>query len=370
MRMLLAIPSLRAGGAERAMSTLASHWVAQGHDVALATFEPPDGDFFEIDARVVRYVVGDTRHAMRGAEWLTANLRRVRAFRRVLRETEPDIVLSLLHTMNLVTLLAVRGAAPVIVMEQTDPRNYPVERWQTALRRLLYRRAAGVVVLSEEIRSSWGLKLAPPSRVFTVPNVALRAARREWRGEELPDRFVVSAGRLVPSKGFDVLLRAFARIAGAAHGWSLVLLGDGPERQPLERLAADLGLGDRVVFTGLADTDAGFSRASVFALATRTEGFPMVVVEAMAHGLPVICTDCGPGPREIIRPGVDGLLVPVDDVDAIGAAIAQLIDDEPLRTRLGAAATEIVDRYGIERVSSEWERVFACATANWRSSKR
>lgn len=162
-----------------------------------------------------------------------------------------------------------------------------------------------------------------------------RAASRAALG--LPDdAFVaVCVARLVAVKAHDVLLQAAARARGDAP--VLLLVGDGPERDELQRLAARLGLA-RVRFLGArADVGDILAAADVAVLASRDEGLPLALLEAMAHGLPIVATTVG-GVSELVREGLEGLLVPADDADALAAALGRVGGDAPLRQRLGDAA--------------------------------
>ncbi len=356
MRILLAIPSLRCGGSERVMSVLGNHWAAAGHPVALATFEPPDRDFFAVDPTVRRFVIGTTGAA--GIDWMRANAGRLRELRRAITAWKADVVLSFLYTMNLLAIGAAHGLAPVVVAERTDPRFKPVERWQGTLRRLAYPRAAAVVVQTDEVLEGWARDIARGTSTRAIPNPVLAPTASAWHGDPARGPVIAAAGRLERGKGFDVLLRAFAQTAAGHPEWSLVIMGEGKERAALTAQAAREGVSDRVFLPGTGDTAALFARADMFASASRVEGFPNTLLEAMAAGLPVVCTDCHSGPREIVRDGVDGYRVAVDDVHGLARALVRLMDDEQLRQRCGRHAVEVLDRFALDRVAAEWERLF------------
>jgi GalNAc-alpha-(1->4)-GalNAc-alpha-(1->3)-diNAcBac-PP-undecaprenol alpha-1,4-N-acetyl-D-galactosaminyltransferase len=356
VRILLAIPSLRCGGSERVMSILANHWAAAGHDVAVATFEPPERDFFALDPNVRRFVIGTTGGG--GVDWMRANAVRLRELRSAISAWKADVVLSFLYTMNLLAIGAGRGLAPVVVAERTDPRFNPIERWQAALRRLLYPRAAAVVVQTEDVLEAWARVVARGAITRAIPNPALVPRPAAWPGDPVRGPVVAAAGRLEPGKGFDVLMAAFAQIAADHADWSLVILGEGAERAALTALAARAGISDRVFMPGTGDTAALFARAEVFASASRVEGFPNVLLEAMAAGLPVVCTDCRSGPREIIRAGADGYLVAVDDIAGFARALSRLMGDEELRRSCGGQAREVLERFALDRVAADWEGLF------------
>jgi glycosyltransferase involved in cell wall biosynthesis len=290
MRIFLAIPSLRYGGSERVLTILANHWSAIGHDVSPATFYAPRQRFLPARRAYPPVRIGGTGVA--GPSSLRANFRRVAGFGRAVVEAQPDVVLSFLYAMNLVALLAARRLVPVVVAERTDPRMVSIERWQSILRRLLYPQAAAVVVQTESVHKGWATRIAGGAPTYAIPNPVLEPACVEWRDGPLPEPFVAGIGRLDREKGFDVLLTAFARIASTHPNWSLVIIGDGPEREALMRQTERLDVPDRVVLLGVAASGALLARARVFATASRVEGFPNALLEAMAMGLPVVATDC------------------------------------------------------------------------------
>jgi len=161
-------------------------------------------------------------------------------------------------------------------------------------------------------------------------------------------------------KGFDLLLRAFAQVAPDRPAWRLHLYGEGSQHDALACLAAQLAIADRVRFAGrVRDISGVYASADLFVMASRFEGFPNALTEAMAHGMPVIATDCPTGPREILTPSVDGLLVPSEDVRALATAMAQLMDDEPQRRALGLRSREITSRLSQEAIAAKWNELIA-----------
>jgi glycosyltransferase involved in cell wall biosynthesis len=162
-------------------------------------------------------------------------------------------------------------------------------------------------------------------------------------------------GRLAHQKGFDVLLRAFAACAARHRAWSLVILGEGDQRRMLEAQRAELGLSDRVKFPGWVPEPIRLLRqADLFVMSSRYEGLPLALLEAMACGLPAISTDCPTGPSEVIRHGENGWLVPVEDVDALAAALDRLMGDGEMRRRLALRATDVTKQFGAQRIMTLW----------------
>lgn len=365
VRITLVIPSLGSGGAERVMSVLAGMWAARGEEVTLVTSEPAAEDFYPLHpaVRQVSLELPAPAGPARKAKLLPHVLRIAAGLRREIRASRPDVVVSFMEVTNILALVATRGLrVPVIVSERTDPRQYGASRIWRSLRRRLYPRAAAVVVQTESVRE-WALEFLAAERVHVIPNPVLAPPP----AGKLPPGFpagplVVAMGRLHSDKGFDLLLRAVAPSLERHPEWSLVVLGEGPDRAALEALARELGIAGRVRFPGrVAAPDAVLRHAALFVLSSRFEGFPNALVEAMACGVAVVSTDCRSGPAEIVRQGVDGVLVPPGDPEALGAAVERLISDPAERERLAARAPEVVARFGAEGVLEMWnERIRAC----------
>ena len=169
---------------------------------------------------------------------------------------------------------------------------------------------------------------------------------------------ILGVGRLTPQKGFDRLVRAFAPVAAAHPEWTLRICGNGPRRVPLRHLVRRLALATRVQRPGAVERiDKEMTRASVYVLSSRFEGFPMVLLEAMSMGLAIVSFDCPTGPRELLDDSRTGLLVPEGDVAALAAAIERVVTDRELRARLGAAAREASRVYAPDRVGARWREL-------------
>ena len=199
------------------------------------------------------------------------------------------------------------------------------------------------------------------ARGRVIPNPVDLPASTPARGAS---RKLVAVGRLVPQKGFDLLLRAFAKIAAAHPEWRLVIWGEGPERPALLALRDQLGLRARVTLPGLTQRPGQWTDdAGLLVLSSRFESFGNVITEAMASALPVVAFDCPFGPREILRDQVEGVLVKEGDIAALAAALDRLLADPARRAALGAAAREGARRFDRARVMAEWQQAIAAARA-------
>ncbi len=219
-----------------------------------------------------------------------------------------------------------------------------------------------LLVLTTEDADAWAR--AGMSNVDVIPN-PLHVTPSGF--PDLTRPVVVALGRLSFEKGQDMLLEAWARIterAGAASSpnrppaWRLRLYGSGPDEEALRRQAAELGVDVEMPGT-TSDIEGALTEASIYALPSRSEGFPMGVLEAMAYGLPVVAFNSAPGIRELITHEVDGLLVTPGNVPEFAAALERLMDDPGLRTKLGTAGRASVQRFSADAVMDRWERVFA-----------
>ena len=269
---------------------------------------------------------------------------------RRLRASRPDVLIGSRPALNL--LVATAGGARALVASE----HTPFDAYNARLKREIARRYGAldaVVVLGAAERERLLRAVGAAVPVDVIPN-GVPPLRRPGAAR-LDQPVIVGAGRLARAKGFDQLIRAFALVTPPHPEWRLRICGGGEERDALAALIDQFGLGERAVLPGrVRDIEAELEAASVFALSSRLEGLPIVLLEAMAKGLAVVSFDCSAGVREVIEHGVDGLLVPAGDVLALAHALVQLIESEVLRRRLGAAATRKAAAYGLDAMAARW----------------
>lgn len=349
---MIVVSSLCAGGAERIASEIANEWSSQGLRTGLLTFSNASADHYSLHAGVNRYTLDRISQSKTIFHALISNLRRIRAIREAVCDFGPSAVISFTEQVNAQVLCAMLwSGVPVIVSERIDPRAHKVPRVWNIARKWLYPRAAALVVQTRSV-ALWAHEVVAQSRVKVIPNFVRDFATDVPRSD---GHFILGVGRLVHQKGFDILLRAYAASSAPALGYSLRLVGSGPELTSLRALAERLGIAHRVNFVGITRApEADMGAATIFVLSSRYEGFPNVLVEAMALGCAVIATDCPSGPAEIVVDGESGLLVPVDDVTALSKAIDELLRSESRRATLGQAALRVRETLAKERVLSMW----------------
>ena len=345
------------GGADRVTLTLLKG-LAESFDVTLVLVRRAGEWLDDVPAgcTIVSLDAGRLRHAARP---LAAYLRRA----------EPDVTLSLDSGGNVPAVLAHRLAGRpgrLVLSERNILFNggrTPRRLLEVILKRSLYRFADRVLVVSAGVQADLLRYLRlPPERVRVVFNpvvdesIAAQAAApvdHPWFAGGPP--VIMTAGRLVPQKDQMTLLRAFA-VLRARTPARLLVLGDGPMRDRLEAEVHRLGVQADVCFSGFDKNPFRFmARSAVFALSSRNEGLPGVLIQAMACGAAVVATDCHSGPAEIIdAPGVNGLLVPVGDPAALADALGRLLLDDRARKAMAEAGRRAVSRVEVAAVTARY----------------
>lgn len=358
----LVIPELGPGGAERVLVRLAQHWAQHGYRLSVITLAPKGRSFYPLPLAAHWIGLGVAGQTCSLGEKIGANFRRVKFLREVFDRLRPDAIVSFLAETNVLVLLANLGrATPVIVTEHSNPRVLPTRGIWRLARRLSYPLAARVVSVSRAVDSFFGF--LPPRKRRVIPNAVPVEEIKHTAPcpEPLPwPHAIVSMGRLEPEKGFDLLLEAAAPLLLRWSDWALMVLGEGSQRPVLCQLAARLGIDQRVLLPGPIDPPyPRLKQADIFALPSRHEGFGLAVVEAMACGLPVVASDCRPGPGEIITSEVDGLLVPPGDLVALRQALERLMADGNLRQRLAAEALRSTYRFDLPGIMTAWDQLLA-----------
>jgi glycosyltransferase involved in cell wall biosynthesis len=353
-RVLFTIPNLEAGGAERVVVTLLTHLDRARFEPSLALVERRGPGLADVPPDVPVHDLGG---------------RGPRAFLRLLgliRRLRPDTVFSSLTFYSTLVLLlsplAPRGTR-FVARENNLPTVHVPRMPYGWLRWRLYapahRRADRIVCQTDEMAADVARAGVRRDLTVVVPNPLDLEAVTARAGGPSPyasgGRHLVAAGRLVPAKGFDLLLAAFARVAARRADVRLHVLGQGPERAALERQARDLGIAERVAFEGLqANPYPCFRHADLFVLPSRYEGFPNVVLEALALGTPAVAFACPGG--SAVRDGVNGWLVPPGDVEALADRILAALEAEPLpRERVAASVAD----HAVGRVMAAFEAVLA-----------
>jgi glycosyltransferase involved in cell wall biosynthesis len=365
------------GGTIRTVVNQANAMAAAGHDVELVSVvRRRDDPQFGLDPRITVSTLVDQRGGRQPDSMARRAWRRMRGkvvprgyfTERVERATmeyvsrlRDGILVTTRPALNLISARRTPKTVIRVAQEHMNLSAYP----DTIRREIAryYDRFDAITVLTRTNRLEYQ-RLLPGTPVVQIPNAVHKVEQERSRQV---DPVVIAAGRLVPQKGFDLLIKAFAQVVPEHPEWRLRIFGTGPRKGQLAGLVEQLGLGGHVALPGRTDRlERELTDASVYALSSRFEGLPMVMIEAMTHALPVVAFDCPTGPKDVLTDGVDGLLVPPRDVDALAAALNRVIADRDLRLRMGRAALRTSQAYGPEQVMPLWEDLFSELAAGER----
>ena len=349
----LVIEGLGGGGAQHVLSTLANHWAKAGRSIAVITLTGPERDAFPLDSAVRRIVIGGADVSSNPFAALFANIGRLRALRRALRESGAPVAVGFVGSTNVLLILAALGLRlRVIVSERNDPRRQKLPGIWDRLRRLAYPLAEVVTANSAGALESLS-RFVPKAKLALVPNPLREAPSSSAAAKGRPT--LLAVGRLHPQKGFDILLEAFAAVRQGREDWCLVVLGEGAQEQSLKEQARRLGVDSAVEWKGfVADPFPWYRAADVFVLPSRFEGTSNALLEAMSCGVAAIASDAA---GESVAHERTGLVIPAGDAPALTGALARLMDDAGLRRRLGEAARAAISAQGGEPALAAWEKI-------------
>jgi len=361
-KVLLVLPSLGGGGAERVMVTLANHLDRSRFAPHIAVLEKsgPYVDSLPNDVPLHDLRAARVRHAV----WSVL---------RLIWRLRPAVVLSNISHLNLM-LLATRPLWPrgvrlwvreTIVVSAWMAAELKNPKVMGALYRRFYPRANGVVCQCDamlfDLESHFGV---PPSKMVRIYNpVEIEGIRSLAAAAPNPysgrGPHILASGRLVPMKGFDLLLRAMAQVASVLPAADLSILGQGPDEAALRELATRLGLAARVRFVGFRSNPYPWMKsADLFVLSSRYEGLPNVMLEALALGTRVVGMDCPGGVREILEPCPIGRVTPAGDVSRLAEAIVETLQSGA-KSQCAEGLEEFLDRFKVEYIIRRYEEVFS-----------
>ena len=354
MKIILIISSLQGGGAERVIVNLGNYWVDSGFEVVLVTMDnPKNKEAYNLRREVKRRnIFYYPRHYL--ILKLFNYFSQIYRLRALIKIENPDSVISFMTPTNIMTIIACLGLGKhCVVSERTNSIMFSYGLINDLLRRLLYRFSDEVVVQTNPI-AKW-LSVCTNANISVIPNF-IRDKDIVGNGNGKKERIVISVGRLVKEKGFDVLIRSYAKLSPMFPGWRLIILGEGPEYQNLQILITENNLDQKVHLLGwVKDPFLFLNIASIAVHPSSIEGFPNALLEAMACGLPCIASyEAG---DMLIKPEIDGILVPFGDAEKLEDALIRLIVNPNLRDRLGKNALQVRERYSQDLVMKLWNAV-------------
>lgn len=355
-KILFHLNCLEQGGAERVVSNLANQFAREGHEVLVTTQWQGENEF-QLDEKVRRLHVG-LRKEDRKKSRITQMWLRVKYLRACIQKEQPDITIAFAHKANYRALMATLGMRmPVIISVRTDPVGH-YDAWLDKLQiALLFPRAAGCVFQTEGQREFFPEYLQKRSRIILNPV-------HDKYLQPLPlaqkTKTIVQSGRLVDFKNQPMLLQAFLQVHEKYPEYDLKIYGpdsfDGT-KEILEKIICENHAEEFIHLMGGSDKlEQELPKAEIYAFSSDWEGLPNALLEAMALGMPIVATDCPcGGPRTVMTDGVNGLLVPIKDPNALAAGIIRLIEDTKLAAQLGENAKKIREKVYGPAITGQWQ---------------
>jgi GalNAc-alpha-(1->4)-GalNAc-alpha-(1->3)-diNAcBac-PP-undecaprenol alpha-1,4-N-acetyl-D-galactosaminyltransferase len=341
------IPSLQAGGMERVMSELINQFIKkEAIEIHLILYGIHRDIFYAIPDDVF---IHRPTFRFNNKFRLFYTIKTLWFLRKKINFIRPDTILSFGESWNNFVLLALyRTSFPVYVSDRCQP-DKKLNNVHEKLRKWLYQRANGIIIQTEQAKKIYQKKfqlqnlkvIGNPIRFVEVEDVENR------------DNIVLSVGRLIESKHHDQLIRVFAKLN--RPNWKLVIVGGDALKQEnmskLKELIREFGMTDKIELTGsIKNVASYYLKSKVFAFTSSSEGFPNVIGEALASGLPVVTFDCTAGPADMVTDGYNGHLVELFDYSMFSQKLAMLMDDENYRRKLALNTMDSIQKFNSHQI--------------------
>lgn len=354
---------------ERILSVKANYLAERGYEVHIITTDQMGRDiFFPLHASIKTYHIDLDYEGSNGGPlskklwaYFTNQPRHRKVLRALLREIKPDITISMFgHEASFLPALE-EGGVKILEYHFSKLKRLQygrtgiwgaMDRWRTKNDERIVRRFERFIVLTEEDKALWGdvagISVIPNPKPFESEEVSMLEAK-----------VVLAAGRYCHQKNFEELIHIWEKVAPQAPDWTLAIYGNGEDRQKLEALVQSKGLEQQLhLAMPTQDMKTVYKAASIYAMTSRYEGLPMVLIEAQTMGLPIVSYACKCGPRDIISHGQDGFLIEEGEQDAFADALLVLIRDEDKRRSMGQASRSHSMTYNLEPIMQRWINLF------------
>lgn len=285
---------------------------------------------------------------------------KISEIRKLIKHYKIDVVITVEALAGIYTIPATLGLkVKNIVWEHANYFQTQGSRWTRLIRKLWLRYAEGYVVLTKRDLKNFTENESPRCEIRQIYNPVRLLSETSGKYDS-SSHIIISAGHIVPIKQFGLIPEIFAPVSKRHPGWAWHIYGDATDeiRDDLEKKIEDYGMSGRIILKGrTADLDRIYDTAAMYVLTSRQEGLPTVLLEAMMHGLPCVSFDIETGPDEIITNGVNGYLVPPDDIVGMSDIIEELISDKDKRICLSENTNRIFQRFDYDGSVSEWKNL-------------
>ncbi|MGB9735986.1 MAG: glycosyltransferase family 4 protein [bacterium] len=337
------------GGIERVVSSIANGLAAHGYKILIINIRGGNSPFFKLDPSIsIKSLFKKHDRIFVKAPLIISRLRHI------LAKERPEILITVEPLLALISVPAVIGL-PIrnICWEHLNFKVDLGRRARRLARQIAARFCDDIVTLTEQDKLFWIHGTNLKAQIHTIPDPCPFPEQINHTTPE-NSRLVLAVGRITYQKGFDLLLKAWQKVITLEPDWRLRIVGSGPDEHYLNQLSSDLGISKTVEFIpAVVDVQSHYKEAAIFCMSSRFEGFGVVLLEAMAFGVPVVSFDCETGPAEILS-GTGAALVPVENIDALANNLLRLMRDPFLRFRISQAEKSRVKEFQLDKIVNYW----------------
>ena len=342
--------SLTGGGSERVMSIIASEFADMGHDTSMLLLREKNQTTYKTSNKLKCYQL---RYGTKNK--LIIFMKRFKQVRKYIKEIDPDVVISFMWDINIFTILVTLGLNKKVIISE---RNCPYKQKNTLKNfgeKYIYPLADKIVFQTEEVKQYY--RNSVQKRGVVIPNPV--NSQLPYRFNGCREKKIIAAGRLTNQKNFPMLIKAFKKFIYDYPDYILEIYGKGELEIELKELVKNMGIENSVIFQGYTDDLYNkMINAEMYVSSSDFEGISNSMIEALAMGVPSICTDCPVGGAAMmINSGVNGILIPVGDINALYESMCKIASDEKFSKKLSIEATKIREDYSIKKIYEMWKKL-------------
>ncbi|HDL7645851.1 TPA: glycosyltransferase family 4 protein [Yersinia enterocolitica] len=340
------------GGTERVSLALANYLVKQGYQVVIISLSGNKPPKFPVDESIKLVSLFDEKKRFSLAYFFV-----IFRLRRILINESIDVLIDVDTMLALFSTTALLGTKiKHISWEHFNYKSNLNIKSRKLARKIAAKYSDAVVTLTERDRDYWLEKNKYPEKIISIPNPLPFKSKNKLTQKH--SQKVLALGRLTYQKGFDLLLDIWAKVEETNNGWKLIIAGDGEDKQLLLDKIKILNLKNVKLLPSTPHVSDLYDQSGIYVMTSRFEGFPMVLLEAKASGLPIIAYDCDTGPSELIINNEDGFLIPFSDSSAFARQLILLMNDDDLRKSMSLRSLKNAEKYKIEVViGDKWKNL-------------
>lgn len=348
-KIFFVLPSMEGGGAERVVSVLSNYFANKEYEVSICLFNRNLVEY-NLDDKVVI-----NTEFIRNNSGISKKISRFKDMRNLLKENPDALFISFFSMYNIYLLLAGTGLKnKIVVSERLDPRkSIKNSKLLFKLRDILYSKASKIVFQTKDAKEFFPQNVQ--EKGIIIPNPLKEGLPERYEGQRRKE--VVTFARLEPQKNYPLLIDAFEKFSKTHSDYTLAIYGKGTMEEKLKEIVKQKNLQDIIKFYGFSNSlHSEIRDAAMFVLPSDYEGLSNSMLEALAIGMPTVCTDCPPGgARMFIESNENGILVPVRDADSMCNAMTKIADDKEFSDKLSKNAVSVREQLKCQRICEIWE---------------